>query len=219
MPIANNRIEATSRLPRQSPRLAPRSILVPVLVLGLATVISGCATHGNFTPGASTPTAGQAAPGATSPAPTTSITPSRSVPLSIAITSPSGVVDCKDPAPQCQFQATLQVTGTLARSQEIVVLVYPLNPPGGGWFIQSPSPVLEASGTWLQDSADIGSSTAPAHDGDTLLVEALVIRVGATYNGTSLEDISKAAASIQDPRQITGLVYQSTPVQMKVKRP
>ena len=219
MPIANNAAEEMSCRPRQPLRLAPASILVPVLALCLAAVISSCAKQGSSAPATSTPAAGQAVSSGTSAAPAITITPSSSVPLSIAITSPSGVVHCPDPAPQCQFMVTGRTAGTLALSQEIVVLVFPVHPSGGGWFIQWPPASIEAGGSWLQSPADIGSSTAPAHDGDTLQAEAVVIHVGATYNGRSLEDTSKAGASIPDPRQITGLVYQSAPVQVTVKRP
>lgn len=217
MLIVYNCIEATSRRLRQSLRLTPESILVPVLTLGLAAVISGCAPRASSTPAASTPTASQAAPSVTSPTLATSVTPSQ--PVSLSITSPSGVVHCKDPAPQCQFQVTLRTTGTVAQSQEILVLVDPLKPSGGGWFIQLQPANLQADGSWLQNPADIGSSTAPAHKGDTLQLEAVVVRVGATYNRRSLEAISKAGESILDPRQINGLVSLSTAVQVTVMRP
>jgi hypothetical protein len=137
----------------------------------------------------------------------------------INIASPISVITCTTSAPQCQFELTGQVTADLPADLEVVVLVYPIHPGAGGWFIQWPPASIQATGSWSQSPAYIGAGVAPARDGDTLQVEAVLVNADATYNGTALSDLSKSGTSIPDVSQITGLVKRSDPVQLTVKKP
>jgi hypothetical protein len=207
MIIARNWAEESLYQSGEWRRLALRPVLVPFLVLAFAAAINGCARQSStHTRTAPTPTV----------SPSSSSTPP--APPSLDITSPTGVVHCPSAAPQCQFQVNGQITGGLAAGDEILVLVFPIHPSGGGWFIQWPPASPGNSGSWLQSPVYIGSSTAPSHNGDTLQIEAVLVHANATYNGTSLKDLSKSGASIPGVRQITGLVNESGPVQLTVKR-
>jgi hypothetical protein len=139
-------------------------------------------------------------------------------PSFVSIASPIATINCPAQSPQCQFQVRGKTAAGPSSDLEIIVLVFPDNPGGGGWYIQWPPASIEPDGNWLQSPADIGSGTAPAHDHNTLQVEAILVHADATYNGTSLEDVSKSGTPIADYRQVTGLVGQSEPASITVNK-
>ena len=155
--------------------------------------------------------------------PATSVSRAANAPNShpsfVRIASPITTINCPAQSPQCQFQVAGKTSAGLSSDLEIIVLVYPVNPGGGGWYIQWPPAGIEPDGNWLQSPADIGSGAAPAHDHDTLQVEAILVHADATYNGTSLADLSKSGTPIADYRQVTGLVGQSEPAPITVNKP
>lgn len=205
-------------LPRQLRRLASPSSLAALIILSLTMSIDGCApaSQSSSSPVTSRPATSLAAPPSTTPAAPPSTSPL--TPPSITVTSPSGEVHCPNPAPQCKFQVTGQVTGTIAAGLEILVLVFPVNPPGGGWYIQWPPAITGPGDAWLESPAYIGSPTAVAHDGDTLEIEAVLVRPDASFSGTSLHQLSKEGTAIPAVNVITGLVTQSAPAQLTVRR-
>ena len=136
----------------------------------------------------------------------------------LSITSPTSGIRCTSPTPQCRFQVTGHATPEPASDLEILVLVYPVSPGGQGWYIQWPPASIQAGGSWSQSPSLIGSSTAAAHNGDTLNIQAVLVHVGAIYNGSTLADMSKSGRPITDVRQITGLVAQSQVAQLTVIR-
>jgi hypothetical protein len=221
-------------LPRQLRRLASPSSLAALIILSLTMSIDGCApaSQSSSSPVTSRPATSLAAPPSTTPAAPPSTTPAAppsttpaappsttpAAPPSITVTSPSGEVHCPNPAPQCKFQVTGQVTGTIAAGLEILVLVFPVNPPGGGWYIQWPPAITGPGDAWLESPAYIGSPTAVAHDGDTLEIEAVLVRPDASFSGTSLHQLSKEGTAIPAVNVITGLVTQSAPAQLTVRR-
>jgi hypothetical protein len=143
-----------------------------------------------------------------------------SVPIgSLRITSPASVIHCASSSPQCQFSVTGRVTPEPASDLELLVLVYPTSPSGPGWYIQGPPAAIQANGMWSQAPADIGSAAAPADNGDTLKIEVVLVRVGATYGGSTLSDMAKSETPIADVAQITGLVGQSQIVGLTVVGP
>jgi len=138
--------------------------------------------------------------------------------VSLAITAPRSAVDCTSSAPQCQFQVTGRVTSNPASDLQILILVYPTNPSGHGWYAQFPPATIEASGDWSQAPSYIGGGTAPARNGDSFNIEAILVHAGATYGNSTLEDISKSGQSITDVSQIAGLVAESQVVPLTVIR-
>jgi hypothetical protein len=137
---------------------------------------------------------------------------------SVSITSPVSTISCPGPPGQCQFQVTGQATQGLASDLEIIVAVEPVKPGGGGWFIQWPPGGIGPGGGWSQSPADIGSGKYPAHGGDTLELEAVLVRAGATYRGTTLEALSGSETPIADVHQITGFVTESDPVPLTINK-
>jgi hypothetical protein len=176
-----------------------------LLVIGATVIVIGAAVIGAvIRPAGAKPHGASSSPG---------ITPS-----SLNIKSPTSVIDCTSSALQCQFPVSGHATPEPASDLEILVLVYPTSPSGQGWYIQLPPASIRIGGDWSQIPSLIGSSssTAPARNGDTLQIEAVLVRSGATYDGSTLADISKSGKAIADVRQITGLVAQSQIVQLTV---
>jgi hypothetical protein len=126
-------------------------------------------------------------------------------------------VNCGSPGPQCQFTVT-GWSAYVGSGLQIRVLIFPVRPSGGGWFTQSPAASTEASGDWNQAPADLGAPGSPASSGDTLKLEAVVVRPDATYNGVPLGETASRGMLINDPRQISGLVGQSEIVSLRVQR-
>jgi hypothetical protein len=139
-------------------------------------------------------------------------------PVSLALTAPRSAVDCTSSPPQCQFQVTGRVTPKPTSDLQIVILIYPTDPSGHGWYTQFPPANIEASGDWSQATSYIGASTAPARNGDSFNIEAILVHAGATYGSSTLEDISKSGMPITDVSQITGLVAESQIVPLTVIR-
>jgi len=139
-----------------------------------------------------------------------------SPPPHVTITSPASVIQCASSKPQCQFEVTGRITPEPPSDLKIVVLVYPENPSGGGWFVQWPDANLELSGDWHQTPAYIGSTGKPVRHGNTLEVEAVVVHANATYNGIRLKGLEESGKSIPNVRQIKGLVSHSNPVNITV---
>ena len=124
------------------------------------------------------------------PAPSASTprtTPIRRVPT-VSITSPTKRVSCQQDRPQCRFEAAGRWTGVTS-NMDIFVLVFPVRPGGSsghGWYIQQFPASVAANGHWTESPAYLGSAKAPVHTGDTLQIEAIVVRRGASYQGTPL---------------------------------
>lgn len=139
-------------------------------------------------------------------------------PTFLRIASPAATVSCPTQS-QCRFQVSGKTAAGLSSDLEIIVLVFPVTPSGGGWYIQWPPASIGPDGDWLQSPTDIGSAAAPAHGGDTLQIEAILVHADSTYKGTALADLSKSGTPIPDFRQITGLVIQSEPIPITIKKP
>jgi hypothetical protein len=132
----------------------------------------------------------------------------------VSITAPKSTVDCRASGPQCRFTVAGRSAGA-GSDLQIFVLVYPVNPPGGGWYVESPPASIGGNGAWDQAPSYVGSAATPARNGDKLQIEAVVVHTGATYNGTLLSDMA-SGATIKDPRQINGLASQSDIVFLRV---
>jgi hypothetical protein len=174
--------------------------------------VNGCATK------SSSSLQGSPSPTASKPSASPSTAQGSSAPPSIDITSPTSAAHCFKPTPQCQFEVTGEATGAFPRGLEILVLVYPISPSGTGWYIQWPPVTPSSNGAWLQSPTDIGSDGAAAHNGDTLQIVAVLVGKDASYNRTSLQQLSQAGMPIPDCSLITGLVNQSAPVSLTVRR-
>ena len=97
--------------------------------------------------------------------------------MNINITDPQSTISCAAEEP-CQFSVSGTSSDVAANSSlRIYVAVFPVSPPGSGWYLQD----LPASfdnkekGTWSQKNVWIGDDSSPANPGDTLNVVALVM--------------------------------------------
>lgn len=133
----------------------------------------------------------------------------------VSIATPRSTLNCAAVAPQCQFAVTGRSSGVTAGLQ-IFVLVFPVQPAGNGWYIQEASASVSGNGLWTQAPSYLGAITYPVHNGDTLQIEAVAVRPGATYGGIRLEVLASHAQPITDPHQIQGLVSQSDVVPLRV---
>lgn len=136
-------------------------------------------------------------------------------PPRVSITSPQSVIHCPPHgAPYCKFVTSGTMAGQLG-PYKILVLLYPVNPNGGGWIVQWPPASTGAGEAWYQSPDYIGSSGTPASNGDTFWLEAVVVSADASYGGSPLQP----AMRIVDLRQISGLASQSRIVSITVRRP
>lgn len=133
----------------------------------------------------------------------------------IVITEPLQSLACSDlSTAACTFRIKGNIGGIQSfNGCRIYTFVYPVNPAGAGWYIQQP-PISTTSGNWTQ-TAILGSEGQPAMMGDTLSIQAVVVRSDATYKGTRLSDL-ELSANLQDLGDITGIVALSEPVFLTV---
>jgi hypothetical protein len=114
-------------------------------------------------------------------------TPIQRVPT-LSITSPIGIVSCQPNRPQCSFAVDCHSAGVTS-NMDIFVLVFPIGPGGSaghGWYIQQFPASVAANGQWTESPAYLVSHNQPVHTGDTLQIEAVIVRTGASYHGTPL---------------------------------
>lgn len=136
----------------------------------------------------------------------------------VSITSPASTLHCRPSTPQCPFTVAGHSTH-VASGAHILVLVFPLQPAGAGWYVQSQSATIQANGGWSQSPSYIGAGKYPVHNGDTLQIEAIVVRAGASYQGRDLAVLAATASPISDPGQIRGVLGRSGIVMVSVKQP
>jgi len=150
------------------------------------------------------------------PTPTPTETPLPPGP-SVAITQPEIMVTCENPASQdyCRFAvAGTGYTGETAEVLRIYTFVFPIDPPGSGWYRQLPPTSIGSDGRWLQPANYLGTEEIPALEGHTLRVRAALVEPGATYQGKPLDqDGVVIVALIED---IDGLVAVSDEVFLTV---
>ena len=110
------------------------------------------------------------------------------------ITSPRDILNCAEAI--CQFQVEGFTSSLVTRSDfndlRLYILVFPVNPPGAGWYIQlQPGSIQSSDGTWTQSPSWLGNQQFPAEAGDTLKIVAVIVSKDArakTINGTKAID-------------------------------
>jgi hypothetical protein len=150
------------------------------------------------------------------PTPTPTETPLPPGP-SVAITQPEITVTCENPASEdnCRFAvAGSGYSGEITEVLRIYTFVFPVEPPGSGWYRQLPPTSIGSNGSWLQPTNYLGAEGMPALEGHTLRVRAALVKPGATYQGKPLDqDGVLIVALIED---IDGLVAVSDEVFLTV---
>lgn len=118
----------------------------------------------------------------------------------VDITQPVDTIDCPGSG-ACLFS----VEGTSSnvennRDLRIYVLVFPVNPPGAGWYPQVSLPIVKQDGTWSMTPAWLGSDQYPAKSGDTLKIVALVVHKDVKWESIKLNEWppGKAIPTYQD---------------------
>jgi hypothetical protein len=140
--------------------------------------------------------------------------------VTVNVRQPNGSVSCTNPSDDafCQFEVTGVSTGVASsRNLRLYVFVFPVQPPGAGWYAQKASAVVRSDGQWIQGPSYVGNEESPAKRGDTLRLRAAVVQQDARYRGFRLGDLGpgEALESIED---VDGLVALSNPVDLRVSR-
>ena len=100
------------------------------------------------------------------------------------------------------------------------IFVFPVNPPGAGWYLQNSPAAIETSGDWAQSPSYLGSGGAPAETGQTLKIRAALVTKDATFNDKKLEDLAKSGgvtvlSAVED---IEGIVAISDSIDVTITR-
>jgi hypothetical protein len=132
------------------------------------------------------------------PAPTDVPPPTNTPSPSVQITNPldNGTLSCDNPPTEafCLFHVQGKIGGVGSFSEyRLYVFVYPVTPPGAGWYLQKIPAAIESNGNWEQSPAYLGNPTFPAVTGNTLKIRAVLVKSDATFNGTTLEDLAKSS--------------------------
>jgi hypothetical protein len=137
------------------------------------------------------------------------------VPL-VRITSPKDIITCSEDA--CQFRLEGSTSSVVSRSDfndlRLYVLLFPIDPPGAGWYIQlQPGGIQASDGLWSQSPSWLGSTASPAKAGDTLKIVAVIVSTDAiakTIKGTRTIDQMTGKNDdnvVKDPRDISATVF------------
>ena len=112
----------------------------------------------------------------------------------VEITNPVDAIDCPGTG-ACIFTVEGTSSNVVTnRDLRIYVFVFPVDPPGSGWYPQVSPATVNRDGTWSQTPAWLGSEQYPANSGGTLQIVTLVVHKDAEWNGTKLSDWSPGAA-------------------------
>ena len=144
---------------------------------------------------------------------------------SIQITSPmdNGTMSCDNYAEEafCLFHVHGKIGGIGSFSDyRVYVFVFPVTPPGAGWYLQKSPAAIESNGDWEQSPAYLGNVTFPAVTGNVLKLRAALVKADATFNGTTLEDLVKSSDLIvlSTVEDIDGIVALSDIVDLTLDR-
>jgi hypothetical protein len=100
----------------------------------------------------------------------------------------------------------------------VYVFVFPVNPHGEGWYLQKPPAPIESNGKWKQSPAYLGNNIDPAVAGNTLRIQAVLVKSDATFNGEKLVDLANQPGEIILPTvaAIQGIVAISDITDVKL---
>ncbi len=108
----------------------------------------------------------------------------------VRIIEPAGELDCTGGGASCRFEVSGVAGGVLPQEDYLVyIFVFPVDPPGPGFFIQRPAARLNEGGTWRQFPSLAGNLSTAVESGDVIRVQAALLERNATYNGTRLNEL------------------------------
>jgi hypothetical protein len=140
------------------------------------------------------------------------------IPPFVRIIAPQDTVSCINPEVWCQFEIRGTAGGDISfKDLRIYTFVFPVQPPGAGWYLQKPPASIEPNRDWIQSSAYLGDGDHPVETNNTLRIRAALVQKDATFNGTKLSDLKggTALAAVED---IDGIVVLSNVVFLVVHR-
>jgi hypothetical protein len=137
------------------------------------------------------------------------------VPL-VRIDSPKDIITCSEAA--CQFEVKGLTSSVVSRSDfndlRLYILIFPIDPPGAGWYIQlQPGGIQTSDGLWSQSPSWVGSTAVPVENGHTLKIVAVVVSTDAvvtTVKGTRTIDQMTGSNDdnvVRDPKDISATVF------------
>ena len=144
------------------------------------------------------------------------------------ITSPKDILTCSEDA--CQFEVEGFTSSVVSRSDfndlRLYVLVFPIDPPGAGWYIQlQPGSIQTSDGLWSQSPSWLGSVGSPVATGHTLKIVAVIVSTDAKAKTiTGIRAIDQMTGKnndnvVKDPRDISAtFFFVSDEVNLTVQR-
>jgi predicted small lipoprotein YifL len=136
---------------------------------------------------------------------------------SVTITRPEIMLTCENPSTEdnCRFAVTgTGYSGETTEVLRIYTFVFPVDPPGAGWYRQLPATSISSDGSWLQPTNYLGAAGIPALEGHTLRIRAALVEPGAAYRGKPLDQGDLLVVELIE--DIDGLVAVSDEVFLTV---
>lgn len=140
------------------------------------------------------------------------------MPPFVRIIAPQDTLSCINPEAWCQFEIRGIAGGDISFNEfRIYTFVFPVQPPGAGWYPQHPRAIVQSNGDWIQSSAYLGDAKNPVQAGHTLRIRAALVQESATFNGTELSDLQGGTA-LNAVEDIDGIVALSNVVFLVVHK-
>jgi len=143
----------------------------------------------------------------------------------VKITYPAdgGILTCTNPVEDgsCLFNPSGTTGGVGSfNNLRLYVFVFPVNPPGAGWYLQKSPAAIESNGNWAQSPSALGDEKSSAVNGHTLRIRAVLVTRDATLNGRKLEDLAKSKELIvlSAVEDIDGIVAISDVIDLTLAR-
>ena len=134
----------------------------------------------------------------------------------VEIGQPTSVVACSDGIQACHFRLE-GVAIAPNGGQDVLVFgfLFPNDPPGPGYYLQSQPAALGGEGTWSL-TAKFQPSGEVIKSGQSFDILAVLVQRDASYNGLQLTDLPDDfyLSSVED---IEGLIAQSQTVRLNVE--
>lgn len=154
---------------------------------------------------------------ATAAASSTQFPPTPLPPPFIIIQEPQQNLNCRKSDNTCWFNMQGTFGGVFPlKDYRIYTFVFPTDPQGPGYYLQDQPASLAPDGSWTQSPSVYGNRNLPAASGQSLTIQAALVSIDATYNGSRLGDLPPNFY-LGAVENIEGLIALSEPISLIVK--